>query len=217
MKPSNLTIITLKESSITDFAVVRNSELAKVKTDWVLYVDSDETISKELEEEICLAVASKDYDAYYLRRIDKFLGRELQHGETGNAKFVRLAKKDFGEWIHPVHEKWVPRSADFPLRIGTLKNPIFHSSHPTISSFLDKINNYSTLDAQYRFSQGKKSSLFKIALYPLVKFKVNYLFKLGFLDGVPGAIMAIMMSFHSYLTWTKLYLLWRQNLPRTKL
>ena len=205
MELNNLTIITLNTPNITDFAAARNAELAKVKTPWVLFLDSDESVSPELENEISRTIhdpRSTIYNAYYLPRQDIFLGTILKHGEPGNAKFIRLARADFGKWVRPVHEKWIGAG-----KIGTLTNPLMHTSHPTISSFLDKINLYSTIDAEYRRSQGVKSSLWKIAIYPIAKFKWNYIFKLGFLDGVPGLIMAMMMSFHSYLTWTKLYLL----------
>lgn len=209
----NLTIITLNQPNIKNFTAARNAELAKVKTKWVLFIDSDETVTKELKEEIELAIENNDYEAYYLRRIDNFLGRELRHGETGNAHFIRLAKKDFGQWTRPVHEVWSPVGAKrgLSVKIGVLKNPIMHNSHPTIASFMDKINKYSTLEAEYRFAQGIRSNMFKIAIYPFAKFKLNYFLRLGFLDGVPGTIMAIMMSFHSYLTWTKLYLLWHKK------
>ena len=202
----NLTIITLNSPNITDFAEARNKELAKAKTPWVLFVDSDEVITKELESEIESAVRADQYDAYYLKRRDIFLGRELHHGETGSAKFIRLARKDFGKWVRPVHEEWVGEG-----RVATLNHPLHHHSHPDISTFLDKINLYSTIDAEYRHKVGMKSSLSKIAIYPIIKFKLNYLLKLGFLDGLPGLIMAMMMSFHSYLTWTKLYLLWHKK------
>ncbi len=202
----NLTIVTLNQPNITDFATTRNIEIAKAKTDWVLFVDADEVVTPALEKEITEAIKSKTYDAYYIPRLDTFLGKELRHGETGGAKFIRLARHDFGTWERPVHETWIGKG-----HIGTLVNPLLHHPHPTISSFLDKINHYSTLEAEYRFSQGKKSSLFHIALFPIAKFKWNYICKLGFLDGTPGAIMAIMMSLHSYLTWTKLYLLWHKK------
>lgn len=202
----NLTIITLNQPNITDFSAARNAELAKVKTPWVLFLDSDETLTPELESEIKTAITSDQYHAYYLHRLDTFFSRELKHGETASAKFLRLARRDFGKWVRPVHETWVGTG-----KIGILTNPIIHHAHPSISSFLAKINTYSTLDAQYRYEQGVKSDLFKIWFYPIAKFKWNYIFKLGFLDGVPGIIMAIMMSFHSYLTWTKLYLLWHKK------
>lgn len=209
----NLIIITLNTPDITDFAAARNAELAKAKTEWVLFLDSDERLSPELEAEILQAVSRKPYafDAYSIPRLDTFLGRQLRHGEPGHTRLIRLARKDFGRWERPVHEVWHGKG-----RVGELQNPLLHHSHESISSFLDKINRYSTIDAQYRYDQGIKSSLWKIAAYPIAKFKWNYLIRLGFLDGVPGTIMAIMMSFHSYLTWTKLYLLQKQSLTRSK-
>ena len=211
MNSNNLTIITLNQPGITDFAAARNTELAKVQTPWVMFVDSDEKITPALKAEVLAAIASDVYSAYYIPRLDTFLARQLHHGETGHAKFIRLAHRDFGTWVRPVHEIWLGTG-----KIGTLTNPLLHTPHPTIASFLDKINTYSTLEADYRYKQGIRSSLFKIWFYPLAKFTWNYIFKLGFLDGVPGTIMAIMMSFHSYLTWTKLYLLQNEASSRTK-
>lgn len=201
-----LTIITLKALGITDFSTARNTELAKAQTDWVLFLDSDETLSPELEKEIKSAIQVNRFDAFYIRRLDTFLGRELSHGDPGHTKLVRLARKDYGKWVRPVHEVWQGSG-----EVGELKNPILHHPHQTIASFLDKINRYSTLESEYRFKESIKSSLFKIAVYPIAKFVWNYFFLLGFLDGAPGTIMAIMMSFHSYLTWTKLYLLWHKK------
>lgn len=202
----DLTVVTIKEDGITDFAAVRNKELAKVKTDWVLFLDSDETLSPELESEIKVAIKGKEYSAYKLKRLDSFLGRELRHGENGNNTFVRLARRDWGEWTRPVHEVWLGKGG-----VGELQNPILHISHKSMSDFLGKINRYSTLEAQYRKEKGSRSSLAHITLFPPLKFMRNYLFLQGFRDGVPGTIMAVMMSFHSFLTWTKLYLLWQKD------
>lgn len=203
---NNLTIITLSQPDLTDFAAARNDELAKAKTEWVLFVDSDEKITPALKAEILSAIKSHTYDAYRVTRLDTFLGRQLRYGEPGHTKLIRLAKKDFGQWVRPVHEVWEGQG-----KVGTLTHPLLHSPHTTVASFLDKINRYSTLEAQYRFKLGIKSSIWKIAIYPIAKFKYNYLLRQGFRDGVPGTIIAIMMSFHSFLTWTKLYLLWHKK------
>ncbi len=202
----DLTVVTIKEDRITDFAAVRNKELAKVKTDWVLFLDSDEKVSPELEAEIREAILNPNLGAYRLPRLDTFLGRELKYGENGKNFLVRLARKGWGSWVRPVHEKWVGEGT-----VHSLKNPLLHTPHTSISNFLTKINNYSTLEAQYRHSINIKSSLTRIAFFPLAKFLKNYLLLQGFRDGVPGTIMAVMMSFHSFLTWTKLYLLWQKD------
>jgi hypothetical protein len=204
-----LTIITLKHAThgiITDFAAARNKALDKVKSGWVLFVDDDEKVSPELQKEIVRATESNEFDAYRIRRLDTFLGRVLRYGETGRISFVRLAKYNAGRFERPVHETW-----EIDGRVGELHNPLSHEPHPTITAFLRKINIYSTIEAEYRLSNQVKSSLLHIALFPAGKFIQNYVWRQGFRDGVPGLIMAMMMSFHSYLTWTKLHLLWQRQ------
>ena len=63
--------------------------------------------------------------------------------------------------------------------------------------------------AEYKrfYTQGVRSSWWKVIAYPKGKFIRNYLIKQGFRDGMPGLLLAIMMSFHSFLTRAKLYLL----------
>lgn len=209
MQIPNLTIITLNTPNIQDFSIERNKLLAGVRTDWVLFVDSDEIVSLDLAKEIKSQIESPKstyYSAYRIKRLDNFLGLLLKHGETGNASFIRLAKRDWGSWQGTVHEKWVGKGL-----VGTLKNPLLHFPHSTLASFVDKINQYSSLAAQERYDNKISSSLAQIILYPVAKFISNYLLKLGFLDGVPGLIHSLMMSWHSFQTHTKNYLLWHQK------
>lgn len=183
-----------------DFSASRNFGLAKAKNSWVLFIDADEVISESLKKEI-LEKLKDDCDGFYLRRKDFFLGSWLEFGETAAVKLLRLAKKDKGRWIGKVHEIW-----RIDGQTGNLTNPILHYSHENISSFLEKINRYSSLVAQYRIEEGRKTTVFQITTYPLFKFINNYFFKLGFMDSVPGFIMAAMMSFHSFLVQGKVYL-----------
>ncbi|EKD80696.1 MAG: glycosyl transferase family 2, partial [uncultured bacterium] len=95
----NLTIITLNQPNISDFAQARNEALTQVKTPWVLFLDTDETISPALKQEITLAIQTDQFAAYYIPRRDTFLDRELKHGETGHTKLIRLARTNFGTWV----------------------------------------------------------------------------------------------------------------------
>lgn len=203
-----LTILTLDQSDVSDFAAARNALLKTAKTPWIFFLDSDESITPALQAEITQICNLKSnlYSAYFVRRLDTFLGRQLTHGEAGHTRLVRLARRGWGQWERPVHEVWLGEG-----RVGELNNPLLHTPHPSLSSFLSKIDHYSTLDANYRYSQRVRASLFHLFAYPCAKFHLNYFFRRGFLDGVPGLIHALMMSFHSFLTWTKLYLLWHKK------
>ena len=201
-----LTVISLQEDSIEDFAEARNKALKNVKTEWAFFVDNDEAVSSELKSEVFRAINTTMYDGYTMKRTTYFMGKPLRHGEVNNYRLLRLARVNKGEWKRPVHEVW-----EIDGRVGELKNSLLHHPKMTISKFLGKVDHYSELDAGYRFKNKVHSSLLRILLNPIGKFIRSYIILAGFLDGVPGLIMSTMMSFHSFLTWTKLYLLWRKN------
>ncbi|MBU1327254.1 glycosyltransferase family 2 protein [Patescibacteria group bacterium] len=194
-----------------DFASQRNFGLSKARGEWVFFVDSDEIVSSQLASEIQLVVknATKMPNAnvgYFVRRKDFFGGRWLLHGETANVRLLRLAKRNAGIWMRPVHEVWKITGP-----VGILREPLLHYPHPDVAQFIDSINWYSTVNAQYLFRQKIRESWWKIPVYPAAKFFYNYICRLGFLDGTAGAVVAIMMSFHSFLTRAKLWKLWDRD------
>ncbi len=202
----NAGAIVFGESLDDDFSKQRNFGLEKAKGDWVLFVDADERIGKDLSEEIIRSInsVSRNYDGYYLKRRDFMWGRELKFGETGNIGFIRLGKKNNGKWEGRIHEKWILNGA-----VGNLKNPILHYPHQNIKEFLEDINFYTDLRAQELYGKGINVGWFSIIYYPVGKFLLNYFIKMGFMDGVEGLMFAIMMSLHSFLVRGKLWLLRR--------
>lgn len=191
----NLSIITINQPNIKDFSKVRNLEMEKVKTDWVLFLDSDEKLTPELNQEIKKAIQSNNYN-YQLKRQDHFLGKKLRFGETSKFRSIRLIQRGTGKWQGRVHETF-----DSKLPTKTLKNPLIHQRNLTITQFVNRLNNYSSI----RALEEKHFSLFKLLTYPPLKFLHNYFLRLGFLDGSPGLIMAWLMSLHSLMVRIKVY------------
>lgn len=189
-----------------DFASQRNLGLEKAKGEWTLFVDSDERVTPELQKEILKAVKETAKSGFYIKRRDFMWGRELKHGEAGDIKLLRLAGRDAGKWTHRVHEVW-----NVGGQTGELNNAILHYPHQTLREFVGEIDYYSTLHAKVKFEEGERSNLLKIIFWPKAKFFQNWILKLGFLDGTAGIIVALLMSFHSYLAWSKLWLAQRQK------
>jgi glycosyltransferase involved in cell wall biosynthesis len=189
-----------------DFASQRNFALKQAKGNWVFYVDSDEVVTDALQQEILRVVEDPNVTGYFLKRTDYFYGKSLRHGETAGVRLLRLAKQDAGSWIRSVHEVWKIKGPT-----ATLSEPLLHYPHSNVAQFLDEINWYSTLNAKLLFTQKKHEPAWYVVSYPAAKFIVNYLLKRGYLDGMPGLIVALMMSFHSFLTRAKLQMLWRNN------
>ncbi len=178
-----LSTLTLNKPNITDFAKERNELLKKAKTDWILFLDSDEKLSKPIKD------ISNKFDGYYLTRKNYFLGQYV-----GTDKIIRLGKKNSGKWKRSVHETW---EID---KVGEIDNYIIHNTAVNLAAYVNKINNYSTLHARANLKEGKKSNLLKIIFFPMAKFIVTYLRS-------RHIVFSIMQSLHSYLSWTKLYFL----------
>ncbi len=192
-----------------DFSEQRNYGLEKAKGDWILFIDADERVSSALWYEIMQHTSEsiEDIVGFYVKRLDTLWGKVLKHGETGNVTLLRLAKKDAGKWVGKVHEVWKVQG-----RTQTLKNSLDHFPHNTVTDFLHEINFYTDLRAEELFKKKVRPTWLSIIVYPKTKFILNYFFKVGFLDGLPGFVVAMFMSFHSFLVRSKLWLMWQKNI-----
>ena len=169
-------------------------------------------------------------DSFRLKRDDIFLGKKLHFGESGQNSFVRIGQKS-NNWTRPVHEVWDGKNEIDPSYAGLqpfgllkqlrrvytransnasgieLKNPLTHHTADTVAVFVDKLNFYTTINAQHLFESGTKVVWWHIIAYPMGKFFQNYVVKQGYRDGVHGFLHAMFMSFHSFLTRSKLWLM----------
>jgi glycosyltransferase involved in cell wall biosynthesis len=196
----------LQHSLNRDFSQQRNWAMEQAQTEWVLFLDADEVVSKELSVEIehLDETHTKTHSMFFIKRIDYWQGKKVTYGEVyhaSNTGFGRLVHKAMGTWQGTVHETWKVASGIQEH----LKYPIEHYPHQTVKEFLEEVNSYSTARAKELYASKKAVSILEVWAYPLGKFIVSYFFLLGFLDGAPGFIYSFMMSFHSFLVRSKLY------------
>lgn len=185
-----------------DFAAQRNFGLKQARSEWILFVDADEEVNHLLQAEIFEVLKNRtQYSGFYIKRKDILWGRALLYGETGAIQLIRLGKRNAGIWHGVVHEEW-----DIKGKIGYLLNPLYHYPHQNIFSFLNSINYYTDLRAKELIERRDTVKAFEIVIYPTGKFFYNYIFRLGFLDGIDGFLISIMMSFHSFLVRGKVWI-----------
>lgn len=193
---------------ITDwkgFAETKNYALSKTKNDWVFWIDADEEITPELRSELLVFKESTpDFNAYSVARRAYFLGKWIKHSGWYPSKVVRLFNKNFAVFNNkPVHE-----GLEIQGNVGNLKNDLNHFTDPTIEHYFKKFNIYTSLAAKELFNNGRKTSLGDFLIRPLFIFLKMYIFRLGFLDGINGFILAL---FSSYYVFTKYAKLWELN------
>ena len=119
----------------------------------------------------------------------------------GSDKVVRLAKRNIGLWKRKVHEFW-----DINGNIGFIDTPIIHETTRGLYRFINKIIRYQKLHYEENELSGKKPGITKVIFYPFLKFLKNYIFLHGYRDGLFGFVISVLMSFHSFLSWSNYWL-----------
>ena len=127
-----------------------------------------------------------------MRRIDIFLEKELHWGEVGNVQLLRMMKKNSAHFERAVHEV-----AKVNGNVINSKIVLRHYAHQSISEFLQKIIFYIQIESELRGKNKQRFHLWELLFYPPAKFFINYVLKLGFLDGWRGLVYETMMSIHS--------------------
>jgi glycosyltransferase involved in cell wall biosynthesis len=170
---------------------------------WVLSIDDDEVISDELAVSINAAfVVEPVFDAFDLPFRTVFCGQRIRFGGWNPESHVRLFDKTKIEWnTDAVHEGLTVRPEH---RIQKLSGYVYHYTVDSVEQFYAKTDRYSTLFAQKGASFGKKAPFYKIYFSPIFRFLSEYIFRLGFLDGFNGVIIAKDNARYTYLKYKKL-------------
>ena len=175
--------------------------------DWVLCLDADERVTPELRASIEFALNHPLAGAYRMARRNRFLGRWLRHGEGYPDWNIRLFDRRRSRWSDDaVHERVI---CDGP--VATLAGDLAHESAESLDAYVAKQNRYTTLQAQTLHARGRRASVVKLLLSPLVRFVRFYFLKLGFLDGVAGLIHIMIGCGTSFLKQAKLFALERAD------
>src|SRR3990170_5108485 len=180
-----------------------NFGMEKAQNKWVLFLDADERITDNLSKDIVNTLGrNEQIKGYYFRRVDYMWGSWLKHGESGYSTVLRLVRKGSGNWVRRVHPRFEIRG-----RTSEFSYPIKHYPHQSVGAFIESVDRWSTWHAVANNEEGKSSSVIKILFWPAAHFVKNFIIRMGFLDGIQGFVFAIVMSFHSYLAWSKLWML----------
>jgi glycosyltransferase involved in cell wall biosynthesis len=181
------------------FARQKNSALAKASCDWILSLDADEEVSPELAASIQTLLkpgAGPEFKGYTMNRRNLYMKRWLRHSGYYPDPKLRLILRGAAEFeLRAVHEDMKMAG---PL--GHLKGDMIHHAYPTLESFIEHANRYSSLGAQMEVEKRAAGfSFINIVLRPLVRFLYSYFFRLGFLDGREGLL--VLMTHASYVSW----------------
>lgn len=187
-----------------NFHINKNRAIDAASGDWILQLDADEVVSKELAEEIKKVISKDDEtNGYWIPRKNLFLGRFLKKGGQYPDYTLRLYKKGKGRLpAKDVHEQ-----AEVSGKVRYLKNDLLHVKDKTFSDYINRWNRYTDLMSKQLKDQKLSITAFSfldyVFLKPTVWFIKAYLRYRGYVDGFPGFIFALFSSLRFPIAYFK--------------
>ena len=185
----------------------------KASQEWILVLDADVIVPAEAKEEILMKIgdpksfgADPGISGYYLHHQMIAFGRPMKHAL--NCDILKLFKRREGRFDSTGAHCVLTVSG----KIGRIKSPLLHYSHPTLAHFIKKMNLYTSQDAEKIAKTGKGGLLNKqmkaIGVYSLIIepfLYANYLYfmKKYLLDGRYGLVLSIVMGFYLFVERAK--------------
>lgn len=167
----------------------REFAIHEAQNDWVLVVDADELVTKELREYLYSYIQRPDAaDGLFIPRKNYFMG-QMMHCIYPDPilRFMRQSKTHWPKYVHaiPVVDGRVER---IPPRRKELA--FIHIANDPVRAIVSKMNDYTDNEVQKR--AHKKYGLGALFYRPFFRFFKAYIIKGGFRDGRAGFIRALL-------------------------
>jgi glycosyltransferase involved in cell wall biosynthesis len=198
----------------------------KFKYPWVLFLDADESMTAEVQHELCRMLPATQHNGFWIGYRNWFLGRMLKYGDPmrklallriGHGGYERIDEESWSTLDMEIHEQLVIDGS-----VGVIRARLDHHDRKNLSAYYSRHNEYSTWEAKRYLALEDRSKLTRRQrlkyrmmcwpLFPALYFVSSYLLKLGFLDGYAGFYFAISKMFYFYQIQAKIRELRRDSI-----
>jgi glycosyltransferase involved in cell wall biosynthesis len=193
-----------KRPNFSMLNINKNFGFEKAKGKWILNLDADERVSKELKEEIQSLITNypSSIDGYWIPRKNIIFGKWIKHGLWYPDYQLRLFKRGKGKFpCKHIHEKIQVKG-----KTSKLKGHIIHYNYTSVSQYLKKIDQiYSSNEAENFLKAGKKLHWYDALRFPASDFLKNFFALQGYKDGLHGLVACLFQAFYSFVVFAKIW------------
>ncbi len=188
-----------------DFGQARRAALARVETEWALWIDGDEFLSDPLRERLRQLRAAgtwEDYDACMVPLENRVYGRVMRGRNLSGQFRTRIFRSHLGI----ITSSAVHEGLHLPPTCRTLRltEPLVHDTLINWRRYLVKVDLYTDLEAA---TMPHRHPLYLLAhllvTVPATMWR-EYVWRTGFRDGWPGFVWAATTAWSSLLRDFKL-------------
>lgn len=208
----------VRQRKFDNYASQRNAALETCSFifPWILVLDADERVPKELADEIhsLLPTISSEVSAFRIRRNDFFMGKRLRYAQI-SPFYIRLFRRE-----RVYYEREINEVLNVNGVICDLQNSFLHYPFSKgLAHWIDKHNIYSTMEAaHWRAEQNAPISLrqmqdlvssdfhkrrfvqkrvfYRAPLRPVIKLVYMLFVRMAILDGKAGIIYSLLQAIY---------------------
>lgn len=178
----------------------RNYAYSLANNEWILSLDADERVSRELKDEISSLLSRNVEFNVFAIALRNYIGNYwVRWGGWYPAYKDRLFRRGHFRY----EEVHVHPRVTYDGRCGKLKGDIIHYSYDGFEELTASLNAQTTKEAQKWVSTGRKVSFGKAIWRALDRFIRAYISKKGYRDGVVGLVVALNGGLYQILSYAK--------------
>ncbi len=187
----------------TNFSDQRNYAIGKCTGDWIFFLDADERVTGDFENEVreIEKISALAPTAYRVDRLEYFMGEFIRHGGFGRGQHnnhIRFWKSGTLTFSGDVHEKVATTG-----EVGRINSVIEHySNEGNISGFIRKLNFYTDMEAAVWVADGAIGK-FTLIARPVKNFANRYIRLRGYKDGLRGLVYLLLLAFYDFVSCAK--------------
>ena len=185
----------------------KNWAIPQAEHEWILLVDADERVTPELKDEIIGILNRQEIRevAFWIGRLNHFMGQRVHYSGWRNDSVIRLFKRDFCKY----EDKHVHAEIIADGKVGRLKNKLYHNTYTSLDAYIVKMNKYATWQAKDYDKKTGRLTPYHFVIKPFWGFFKHYIVQSGFRDGVVGFTIGFLQAYVVFMRYVKLWLLRR--------
>jgi glycosyltransferase involved in cell wall biosynthesis len=196
---------TIIQQTTTNTTQQLNLAIKNTQNNWILLLDLNVKVSKELQDEILFTISnSKASNPYLIKQNLFFFGKKLKYGKLYDEKRFFLFDKKKSSFVEQFENKFDINLFENSIK---LKNKIDYYITKSFDDYNHELSLSSKEKALIMYNSNFKPNFYDFLIKPFLYFIKQYFIKLGFLDGKEGYILAYINSFAILKSYLILWLL----------